>query len=65
MRNFQDIFETLKRSFISPFSICMTVPLLKVSLIKRRQLNVLLYGQSGELFQVGRSIGIKLPLPYY
>ena len=28
MRNFQDTFETLKRSFISTFSICMTVPLM-------------------------------------
>ena len=27
MRNFQDTFETRKRSFISTFSICMTVPL--------------------------------------
>ena len=27
MRNFQDIFETCKRSFISAFSRCMTVPL--------------------------------------
>ena len=27
MRNFQDTFETHKRSFISAFSICMTVPL--------------------------------------
>ena len=27
MRKFQDTFETLKRSFISVFSICMTVPL--------------------------------------
>ena len=27
MRNFQDIFETRKRSFITAFSICMTVPL--------------------------------------
>ena len=27
MRNFQDTFETNKRSFISAFSICMTVPL--------------------------------------
>ena len=27
MLNFQDIFETPKRSFISAFSICMTVPL--------------------------------------
>ena len=26
MRNFQDTFETCKRSFISAFSICMTVP---------------------------------------
>ena len=28
MRNFQDAFETRKLSFISAFSICMTVPLL-------------------------------------
>ena len=27
MRNFQDTFKTRKRSFISAFSICMTVPL--------------------------------------
>ena len=27
MQNFYDIFETRKRSFISAFSICMTVPL--------------------------------------
>ena len=27
MRNVQDSFETRKRSFISAFSICMTVPL--------------------------------------
>ena len=30
MRNFQDIFETPKRSFISAFSICMTVPLMSI-----------------------------------
>ena len=27
MLNFQDTFETRKRSFISPFLICLTVPL--------------------------------------
>ena len=27
MQNFQDTFEARKRSFISAFSICMTVPL--------------------------------------
>ena len=27
MRNFRDTFETLERSFISAFSIFMTVPL--------------------------------------
>ena len=27
MRNFMDTFETRKRSFISAFAICMTVPL--------------------------------------
>ena len=29
MRNFQNTFETRKRSFISVFTICMTVPLIK------------------------------------
>ena len=32
MRNFQDTFETRKRSFISAFSICMTVPLTFINL---------------------------------
>ena len=27
MQNFQDTFETRKRSLINTFSICMTVPL--------------------------------------
>ena len=27
MRNFQDTFETRKRSFINAFSICITVPI--------------------------------------
>ena len=31
MRNFQDIFKTRKRSFISNFSIGMTVPLIEKS----------------------------------
>ena len=31
MQNVQDIFETCKQSFISAFSICMTVPLTEVS----------------------------------
>ena len=31
MQNFQDTFETRKRSFISAFSICMTVPLTLVN----------------------------------
>ena len=31
MKNFQDIFETCKQSFISAFLICMTVPLSKYS----------------------------------
>ena len=30
MRSFQDTFETRKPSFISPFSICTTVPLMKL-----------------------------------
>ena len=31
MRNFQDTFETSKRSFIGAFSICMTVPLMQLT----------------------------------
>ena len=27
MGNFNDTFETRKRSFVSPFSICMIIPL--------------------------------------
>ena len=32
MRNFEDTFETRKRSFISAFSICMIVPLKMVKI---------------------------------
>ena len=35
MRNFQDTFETRKRSFINAFSICMTVPLWKISILAK------------------------------
>ena len=28
MQNFQNTFETRKRSFVSAFSFCMTVPLI-------------------------------------
>ena len=34
MRNFQNTFETRKRSFINVFSICMTVPLSIIRLQK-------------------------------
>ena len=34
MRNFQDTFETLKRLFISAFSICMNVPLNEAKFMK-------------------------------
>ena len=36
MRNFQDTFETHKRSFTSVFSICMTVPLKLQQRLKNR-----------------------------
>ena len=32
MRNFHDTFETHKRSFVSAFSICMTVHLMNIFL---------------------------------
>ena len=37
MRNFQEAFETPKRSFISAFSVCMTVPLDIIKVICRNQ----------------------------
>ena len=40
MRNFQDTFKTRKRSFISAFSICMTVPLRKDKVLIRGGLQV-------------------------
>ena len=40
MQNFQDTFETRKRSFISAFSICMTVPLMTVIYIYFRRTEV-------------------------
>ena len=42
MRNFQDNFETCEQSFISAFSICVTVPLKngKHVATKRRHVNV-------------------------
>ena len=33
MRNFQDTFETRKRSIISAFYICITVPLILLSFV--------------------------------
>ena len=39
MRNFQDTFQILKQSFISAFSICMTVPLIKSIKEKTKQKN--------------------------
>ena len=49
MQNFQDTFEIHKRSFISAFSICMTVPLRdrrKISLLilsEFRRINLVLF----------------------
>ena len=33
MQNFQDSFKIRKRSFTSAFSICMTIPLIPLSLL--------------------------------
>ena len=45
MRNFQDTFESLKQSFISVFSICMTVPLKEAKLRLKNVKMVLFKGQ--------------------
>ena len=39
MRNFQNTFKTRKRSFFSAFSICMTVPLIKMNFHVRQVVN--------------------------
>ena len=44
MRNFHDTFETRKRSFISAFSICMTVPLIKVDINSLKLLSAAFFG---------------------
>ena len=38
MRNFQDTFEMRKRSFVSSFSICMAVSLIKGVCVKTSQM---------------------------
>ena len=38
MRNFQGTFEMRKRSFVSAFSICMAVPLIKGVCVKTSQM---------------------------
>ena len=50
MRNFQDIFETCKRSFISAFAIFMTVPLSKKKLLRFSSLELPLVKVSQKAF---------------
>ena len=51
MRNFHGIFETRKQSFISTFSICMTVPL-----------SSFFTGKFSYIFPLGRYLGYELIL---
>ena len=55
MRNFQDTFETRKRSFISVFTICMTVALISLIIVVNKKLHgnflqLLLYYEESTLF---------------
>ena len=43
MGNFQNTFETSKRSVISAFSICMTAPLIKKSSVDRQSWQNIIY----------------------
>ena len=43
MQNFQDTFETRKRSFISAFSICKTVPLITTMQVSRNSRSHVFY----------------------
>ena len=52
MQSSQDTFETLKRSFISVFSICMTLPL--------NDANVLLVEYNPIYFNIIEAVHIKL-----
>ena len=49
MQNFEDTFETRKRSFISAFLICMTVPLKET-----------IFGQNVLLFIIALTVPIML-----
>ena len=56
MGKFQDTFETRKRSFISAFLICMTVPLsYYVELFKHRE-NLFIYQKPLHHFQIFLSV---------
>ena len=60
MRNFQDTFETHKRSFISVFSICMTVPLtanMMSEVCKDTEIEPKLMPLSGEELEVSGNEG--------
>ena len=50
MRNLQDTFETRKRSFISAFSIGMTVPLNQRSAVKGVQHQLPIFCQNFQTF---------------
>ena len=52
MRNFQGAFETRKQSFISDFSICMTVPLSDSYFTSKKPFNSFSkrFGRNNELF---------------
>ena len=52
MRNFQATFETRKRSFISAFSICMTVPLSEADSVNALNINA---GKCHKIKTVGTS----------
>ena len=60
MRNFQDTFQTHKRSFINTLSICMTVPLRKlVGVLRVSNLEIVTVGGNFQVL-VLRHSGSKL-----
>ena len=54
MENFQDTFETRKQSFISAFSICMSVPL-KSKRFLRKPKRIFVYDPRKHHMKVFRS----------
>ena len=63
MRNFQDTFETPEQSFISTFSICMTIPLTHITMLVK-SISIMAISRISETTKYfGQYIAIKIGYP--